>query len=76
MLKVILLLDCDDCGQSHHHAIVRSAKQLDNLPAAVNDIMNDAYHQDWCLNDRSSICAECFDAKWQKSGRRVEREER
>jgi hypothetical protein len=72
MLKVILLLDCDDCGQSYNHAIVRSAKRLDNLQAAVDDIMNEAYHQDWCLNDRSSTCANCFDAKWQKSGSREE----
>jgi hypothetical protein len=67
MLKVILLLDCDDCGQSYNHAIVRSAKRLDNLQAAVDDIMNAAYHQDWCLNDRSSICADCFDANCKMS---------
>ena len=66
MLKVILLLDCNQCGQAYRRAYVCSGKRSEILQN-IDEIMNDAYNcEGWCMNDVSHTCGACFDANCQK----------
>jgi hypothetical protein len=67
MLKVILLLDCNECGRSYDRAYVCSGKRSEILQK-VDEVIDEAYkHDGWCMNDVSHTCGKCFDAKWQKA---------
>lgn len=67
MVKVVFFLDCDDCGQSYSHALVRSGKRSEIWQIAIDEIGDDAYRHGWCLNDLRSICGPCFDANCRMS---------
>lgn len=59
MIKVVLLVHCDDCGEPVSNAIVCSAREPLVWEAAIEDIEYNATRQGWWCCKRRSLCPEC-----------------
>lgn len=62
MLKVVIILDCNECGSSLKEALVRSSSFNLGWDAEVEYLKQDAERQRWgFLHDFYSVCPDCID---------------
>jgi len=66
MIKVVILLDCDECGQSFYKGHVLSSGQLTNdtemsitTQLAALRLKQCAELGDWCVMGKYCLCPEC-----------------
>jgi hypothetical protein len=68
MIKVVFLLDCDDCGQSYSRAIVCTGEDSVMWCAAIEVVLHEAWlREGWSTNKACCVCGPCVDANCRMS---------
>ena len=60
MVKVVILLDCDECGRSLERASISSTPKREQWERQIGLSMHDAEFDGWRFMRDYAICPECI----------------